>query len=222
LKIVGGTKDKNKYDKFPRILIRRTGDRLCCSLLEHKALTESTLYSMVLILNDYNLKFFLAILNSSLYTYYIRQNILTNKQAFPQILMTDLKNLPIKIVTSDQQNPFIEKADIMLSKNKELWELKADFLNFLKSELKPQKITKKLANWPDSDWDQFKKELAKGKIKALSLKERKEWQEYFTEEKLKAAEIKSVIENTDREIDLMVYELYGLTQEEIKIVRRVR
>ena len=135
--------------------------------------------------------------------------------------MTDLKNLPIKIVTSDQQNPFIEKADIMLSQNEELHELKTDFLNFLKSELKPQKITKKLENWPDSDWDQFKKELAKVKIKDLSLKERKEWQEYFTEEKLKATEIKSAIENTDREIDLMVYELYGLTQEEIKIVRRV-
>ena len=131
-----------------------------------------------------------------------------------------LEKLPIPKISIKDEQPFIEKSNIMLSKNKELHELKTDFLNFLKSELKPQKITKKLANWPDSDWDQFKKELAKGKvkIKALSLKERKEWQEYFTEEKLKAAEIKSVIENTDREIDLMVYELYGLTEEEIKIV----
>ncbi|MDM8553705.1 N-6 DNA methylase [Desulfococcaceae bacterium HSG7] len=220
LKIVGGTKNKKKYDKYPRILIRRTGNRLCCALLEQKALTESTLYSVVLTSSGYSLKFILVILNSSLYTYYIRHKMLTNQQAFPQILMTDLKSLPIKIINSEQQKPFIEKADIMLSQNKKLWKLKTDFLNFLKSELKPQKITKKLENWPDSDWDQFKKELTKCKVKmkALSLKERKEWQEYFTEEKLKAAEIKSVVENTDREIDLMVYKLYGLTEEEIKIV----
>ena len=52
-------------------------------------------------------------------------------------------------------------------------------------------MASKLANWPDSDWDQFKKELAKGKVKIkdLSLKERKEWKKYFTEEKLKTAEI---------------------------------
>jgi hypothetical protein len=36
----------------------------------------------------------------------------------------------------------------------------------------------------------------------------------------KADKIKSVIDSTDREIDLMVYELYGLTQEEIEIVEK--
>ena len=84
------------------------------------------------------------------------------------------------------------------------------------------KITKKLANWPDSDWDQFKKELAKCKVKIkdLGLKERKEWQDYFIEQKEEADKLKSVIDSTDREIDQMVYELYGLTQEEIEIVEK--
>ncbi|MDM8543954.1 Eco57I restriction-modification methylase domain-containing protein [Desulfococcaceae bacterium HSG9] len=129
-------------------------------------------------------------------------------------------NVPIPDLSKEQKKPFEIMFDAITQKSQIRNDLETDFLNFLKSELKPQKITKKLENWPDSDWDQFKKELAKCKvkIKALSLKERKEWQEYFTEEKLKAAEIKSVIENTDREIDLMVYELYGLTEEEIKIV----
>jgi len=65
------------------------------------------------------------------------------------------EQLPVALPSDEK--PFNEKADIMLSQNKELWKLKTDFLNFLKCELKPQKITKKLANWPDSDWDQFKK-----------------------------------------------------------------
>ncbi len=220
LQIAGGTKDKKKHDLFPRLIIRRTGDSLCCSFLEYKALTESTLYSMILTSAEYHLKFLLALFNSTLYTYYIQQKMLTNQQMFPQILMTDLQEMPVKIVSPEQQQPFIEKADIMLSKNKELHDMKADFLSFLKSELKPQKISRKLENWDESDWDSFKAELAKGKaeIRELGIKERKEWQSYFTEQKAKAAEIRAVIENTDREIDLMVYKLYGLTDEEIKII----
>ena len=42
--------------------------------------------------------------------------------------------------------------------------------------------------------------------------------ELFEENKKKALELKSQIEQTDREIDRMVYDLYGLTEEEIQIV----
>ena len=52
----------------------------------------------------------------------------------------------------------------------------------------------------------------------LSLKEEAEWEEYFLQEARKALEIKSAIETTDKEIDQMVYQLYGLTDEEIKII----
>lgn len=45
LVIVGGTKNKDKHDIAPRILIRRTGNFLCCVMLNEPALTESTLYS---------------------------------------------------------------------------------------------------------------------------------------------------------------------------------
>jgi len=43
LTIVGGTKKFEKHNIAPRILIRRTGDYLCCVMLEKEALTESTL-----------------------------------------------------------------------------------------------------------------------------------------------------------------------------------
>ena len=46
------------------------------------------------------------------------------------------------------------------------------------------------------------------------------WQRlaYFQKEKNKAVEINNQIAATDTEIDKMVYELYGLSEEEIKIV----
>ena len=42
--------------------------------------------------------------------------------------------------------------------------------------------------------------------------------ELFEDNKKKALALKAEIDKTDKEIDQMVYELYGLTEEEIKIV----
>ena len=55
------------------------------------------------------------------------------------------------------------------------------------------------------------------KIK-LSLSEESEWMQYFNEQKQRAEELKIKIDKTDREIDHIVYELYGLTEQEINIV----
>lgn len=109
---VGGTKKKAKHDIEPRILIRRTGDSLCCVYLEKKAITESTLYSVWSINHKYDNKYLLGLLNSSCLNYYIRQLMITNKQAFPQILMTDLEELPIKY--HKNQSLFISLVDNIL------------------------------------------------------------------------------------------------------------
>jgi hypothetical protein len=45
-----------------------------------------------------------------------------------------------------------------------------------------------------------------------------EWMEVFETKKKEALELKAEIDKTDKEIDQMVYELYGLTEEEIAIV----
>lgn len=106
LNIVGGTKLKSKHDVFPKIIIRRTGDSLCCALLTKKALTESTLYSCWPKTDEYNIKYLMALLNSSFLTYYIQQKMITNSQAFPQILMTDLAELPISACDKNFQTVF--------------------------------------------------------------------------------------------------------------------
>jgi len=66
-------------------------------------------------------------------------------------------------------------------------------------------------------YGEFIKELGKKKIK-LSLSQEAEWEDYFSQEQQKAVAIKQQIDTTDKEIDQMVYELYGLTEEEIAIV----
>ncbi len=44
------------------------------------------------------------------------------------------------------------------------------------------------------------------------------WEEYFNQYKTEINSLQESINKTDKEIDQMVYQLYGLTDEEIKIV----
>ncbi|WP_440999823.1 type IIG restriction enzyme/methyltransferase [Fodinibius sp. SL11] len=115
LEIVGGTKVRRKYKTHPRILIRRTGDSLCSAFLEEPALTESTLYSCWSTDDNFPNLYLFGLLNSSLYTYIIKASKLTNEQAFPQILLTDLKELPIKKAPSDTEEAIINAADQILT-----------------------------------------------------------------------------------------------------------
>jgi type I restriction-modification system DNA methylase subunit len=106
LTIVGGTKVLDKHLECPRLLVRRTGDYLCVTFSDEPQLVESTLY-IVAGAKRKSLLYLLGLLNSKLFTFIVRQKMITNKQAFPQILMTDLKQLPVR--TIDFSNP-AEKA----------------------------------------------------------------------------------------------------------------
>ena len=125
--------------------------------------------------------------------------------------------MPIINISLTNQQPFIEKADQMLSLNKELQELSAKFQRNLQREFSLETLSKKLQNWYELSFADFLKELAKAKLN-LTLSQKAEWEDYFLAEQQKAISIKSQIDQTDKEIDQMVYELYGLTEEEIKIV----
>ncbi len=50
---------------------------------------------------------------------------------------------------------------------------------------------------------------------------KQEWQAIFENDKTLACGFKTEIEQTDKEIDKMVYELYGLSDDEIGIVEGV-
>ena len=142
-----------------------------------------------------------------------------NKDLFPKIKGYQLKQLPIKEISLENQQPFIEKANLMLSLNKELQEVSAKFQRNLQREFSLEALSKKLQNWYELSFADFLKELSKSKgSRPLGLSEKAEWEDYFLQEQQKAISIKSKIEQTDAAIDQMVYELYGLTEEEIEIV----
>ena len=52
--------------------------------------------------------------HSKLMNYFIKNKLVTNEQAFPQILMTDLESLPIVKIDLIEQQPFISIVDHIL------------------------------------------------------------------------------------------------------------
>jgi hypothetical protein len=105
----------------------------------------------------------------------------------------------------------------MLKLNKDLQEGKNAFITYIKGEYNLDKINTKLEEWYTLPFDSFTKELEKLKVKLTST-HKFDLKPLFDREASKQMAIKTEIETTDREIDQMVYKLYDLTPEEIKIV----
>lgn len=208
--------DLNVYSQ-DRIVISQIGQSPKVGFCEKGILTSNTIYNLFLKDSRFSLKYILAILNSQLIKNYWLSKYNDNKDLFPKIKGYQLKQLPIKEISLENQQPFIEKADQMLSLNKELQEISEKFQRNLQREFSLETLSKKLQNWYELSFAEFLKELAKAKLN-LTLSQKAEWEDYFLAEQQKAISIKSQIDQTDKEIDQMVYELYGLTEEEIEIV----
>lgn len=165
-----------------------------------------------------SLKYVTVVLNSKLMSYYFLKNTAKSvRKLFPKIILNDLRKFPIKNIPVQNQLPFIENADLMLSLNKDLQATSQKFQRSLQRKFELSELPKKLQDWYLLTYADFIKELAKKKVK-LSLAQEAEWEDYFTQESQKAQALKNQIDQTDKEIDQMVYTLYGLTEEEIKIV----
>ncbi len=127
----------------------------------------------------------------------------------------NLKNTSIKNISLSDQQPFIEKADAMIELKKEFHE-KIDFnLRFLQSKFSIEKPSTKLSKFREIDFSWFLKEL---KVKKLPMDTEAELMRYFEKEKTEILVLKNKIDETDKEIDDMVFDLYELTEEERKVV----
>lgn len=151
---------------------------------------------------------------------------------FPKIKGYQLKSLPIKVASSLEQNTMSNLVDFIVELNKKNQVFNSKFINYLKQKFQLQKLTRKLQNWHELAFGDFIKELNKAikannklrvkenleEISTLTKKDEFEWLDLFEDNKQKAQALQAQINQTDKEIDAMVYELYGLTEDEIKIV----
>ena len=158
-----------------------------------------------------NLKYLLALLNSSLMNHYY----FSVAGGFIDVYPNSLQALPIPNISKKEQTPFIEKVDLMLSLNKQIYEKLQKFFKLIQSGFKIEKITKKLEKFYELDFDNFVNELKLGK---LNLEKKEELLEFFEKYKNELIGLKNQMDATNKEIDEIVFDLYGLTDEESQII----
>lgn len=166
---------------------------------------------------EVSVKYILTLLNSKLLNFrYKSIGKQTGGGSF-EYFPNGVGKLPIPNIPFSDQQPFIAKANLMLSLNKELQELSGKFQRSIQRKFEIEELSIKLQNWYLITYADFIKELGKKKIK-LSLSQEEEWESHFNEKSKEANAIKLQIDTTDREIDSMVYALYGLNTEDISII----
>ena len=164
-----------------------------------------------------SLEFYTSLLNSKLYGFFFRKFYSEEDDLFPKIKVNELKNLPVTESNEDFKNQISEFSTLFNKLIKDFQEQSQKFQRTIQRKFELEDLPKKLQDWHLLSYQEFIKELVKKKVK-LSLSQEAEWEDYFIEESKKALELKATIDATDKAIDKMVYELYGLSEEEIALV----
>ncbi|MBN1463666.1 MAG: Eco57I restriction-modification methylase domain-containing protein [Paludibacteraceae bacterium] len=156
---------------------------------------------------DISIKYILTLLNSKILDWFYGF-IGKEKGDSREYFNKPLSEIPIKKISLFAQQPFIEKADLMLSLNKSLQESSQKFQRTLERKFELADLSTKLQNWYTLSYKEFIAELGKKKVK-LSLAQEAEWEEYFLQEQTKALALKQQIDITDKEIDHCLVLKYG-------------
>ncbi|MDM8545704.1 N-6 DNA methylase [Candidatus Venteria ishoeyi] len=217
-KVLTRSRKKENFECPEKILTQHVSGGINAYLDKNRLYYMQTINGTIVTDKNYNTKYILVLLNSVAISFYYDNIFNLGAEFTTAVAIKNLDLIPIKNIPLLEQQPFIEKSDLMLSLNKDLQTEKNNFLNTLQEEKGIKKITKKLDTFYKMEYDVFKKELAKQKVKISLGNENNEWREYFNTTTQKTNELQTKINQTDKEIDKMVYKLYELTPEEIEIV----
>ena len=131
--ITGRTTNRTKLGSKPKLLLRKTGDRILATFDNSGIFPEQSLYFLF---NNHksniNFKYLLGILNSSFVTFYYRAILVTNKQSIAQLKKIHLDAIPMRTInfsnTADKarHDQMVMLVDQMLSLHKQLAKAKVD------------------------------------------------------------------------------------------------
>ena len=203
----------------PKIIISKIG--LTCEAFydsngEYASIDTNCIHSFK---EGYLPEYVLCWLNSKLYNYMFECFFDGLRMSGGYLLYSspNLRNTYIKPVSFEYQEPFIALANSMLSLNSLLQEKRLQFLRGVTNNFEGVKITTALQQFDQMDFIGFMKELKKQKLTIL-LKKQGEWECFFNDCVAECRELSAQIKATDEEIDRLVFDLYGLTEEERRIV----
>ena len=111
------------YNIMPKIIWRQTADRIIATLDNRGVWFGRSIQGGILkkeYENKIDLRYLIVLLNSKYFNYLYTQLTKETGRVFPQVKLSKVKQLPIKIISLEKQKPFMKLADKMLKLNKEL------------------------------------------------------------------------------------------------------
>jgi type I restriction-modification system DNA methylase subunit len=232
-----GAPREERFFTDPRIIVRQivSGNPLRI----YAGYTDQALYftqigfSIIPRESEIHVKVLLAILNSKLLNFFHKYSYLDlEKELFQKILIANCKKFPMPYqIEPDEEAQIVRVVEQIISLTKEKIGFISKFSIYVKSTQQIS-INRKIQKWNELEFNDFLKELNKAikssnkerakedlePLPTLTKKDEFEWLELFEEKKKKAQELQTQIDQLEKEIDQMVYALYGLTEEEIAIV----
>ena len=207
-------REKVDFLNKPKILIQNTrNERLqprIIATIDNEGLFGTQGLNFILSKSDIDIYNFLGLLNSKLINY-----LFTTKLMNLAIKADYIKKLKFPVGLTDSKIGLLAKQIGIY--NTELYELSKRFQRQIQRKFNLEKLSNKMQDWYLHDYAIFIKELAKKKI-SLSPKDESEWENYFLEESKNAIILKDKIEVSNKELDHLVYNLYGLAPEEILLL----
>jgi hypothetical protein len=132
-----------------------------------------------------------------------------------------LKELPLP----DFHNPLSRKlrnsGNACEQLTLQLYEARDLFLHRILSDLAPsehKKFSSKLKNFWTLDFPTFRAEVKKALKSEIPVKDRDGWEKYLADKSAEVIKLTAEIEAAEREIDAIVYKLFDLTPDEIKLL----
>ncbi|MCG2462069.1 N-6 DNA methylase [Flavobacteriaceae bacterium F89] len=226
-----GMKKQNRIDfalrtpdlfEIVKILVRKTGDKFIAAKDSNNLYFDTLVHGIYQIHKEFSLDYLLTILNSNSATFLYRLLHDIKGKVFAKISLDKLGAFPLPQTKKYERESLQSLGKIILDSQPQLDSISSNFSRYFTQKYKLKKISRKLENWHELTFNDFIKVLNKAIKSAggtpLSKKDEFEWLNLFEENKKRAQDLQTQINQTEKEIDAMVYELYGLTDEEIKIV----
>ena len=161
---------------------------------------------------EFDLKYIQAILNSNLSKYYL--NTIRSNRIEYYTSPDELKLMPIKNISLDEQKSFCDYVDKMITLNDNMIEEISSFKKWLRFNFNIEELSPKIEKFYELDEDSFLKELNK-KLKTTSKPKQDLIRKQFNESTETIEKLKNEIKALDDLINTEVYKLYNVSEEDI-------
>ncbi|MDI1495780.1 MAG: restriction endonuclease [Cenarchaeum symbiont of Oopsacas minuta] len=194
-----------KYNKFGY------DDQMRCG-------SAGDVYSILIKNTQYDLKYLLPILNSKLMNFYY-PFIGRKKGEQYEYFISSLKKIPIYKIDNKGQQSITKISDDILKSYKEYYEINNKFIKMLIENFKI-KNSVQFKGWVDINYEDLLYKIKKSSKKTINFDEQIILNECYNNEKNKLVKLMHCIQDLKNRVDLIVYSLYDITNDEIKLIQK--